>query len=366
MSKNILSNFILLLQELYNKFKKSFQYGLVTEEIIFIENCLHDITSVINLSDITLFYPSLFEASLFESILFKIKDLNCENNYEDRIKLNNNLPFLLLNSKLRDMGRVCDIVLSSRLPSFAQSKVLNILIYRFEKEHFQKKDVETILQVLLKNAIALEEKNVFLMGSFLKVIFVLGNVFPDVEIQLSIEARTSENLFRNMLFVIQTALTKKISHGENMVKQLLFVERQLVKNISISEEIDIDILSILFYFQKLNFELNKINFCKFVFYFCTNESTYLQAYHFVSFYMTKNFCSILSLLKYFFHPKYLAVFLDNSSIVNLYRDMNRALQKEEANCRENNSFYDTEGDELISYDILNNLIKYFFNQINCS
>lgn len=365
MKKNILKNFILLLQELYKKIIESSQYTLNSDNIVIVENCLSCLANFLNLSDLSLFYPVLYSISFFEATLLKIKNLKCESNYLDRIWLNNNLSFLLFNVVANKMWRICDVILSSKLPSFAQIKILNIIVYKFEKKSFQKEDVEKILQVLFKNTIAVDNRNNFLLGSFLKVILVLANSYPEMDIVTNIPVISSDNLFRNMVFLVYVGLTRKTSPMVNTIKNNKFIER-IIGNIAISEEMDNDILSVISYAQKISF-IDNFSYCKLIFYFCTNESTYLDAHSIVSFNWGKNFCSILTLLKNFFHPNHLGNILEKSDITKLYKDLNNSLKSCRTSYRENEtSYYQIEGDELIAYDILQKLISYLNKEMNYS
>lgn len=142
------------------------------------------------------------------------------------------------------------------------------------------------------------------------------------------------------------------------------VEKQLTQHVATSEETDNDILSLLIYFHVISKPRHNFSFCKFVFYFCTNESSYLNAYHIFSVFMGKRFNSILSMLQYFFGYDQLRLFLEDSDIIKLYDEIYKALESD--TLTSNNAFYEIEGDELVLHDILKLLLRNLKKKLNCS
>lgn len=292
--------------------------------------------------------------------------LCCEQNFEDRIWLRNNLPFLLFNTKSCDIARICDIILSHKPPSFAQIKVLSILIYKFEKYHLQNEDLKQLLEVLFKFATLIDDKNIFLLRCFLKVICVFASNLPEAKIDLRIAPLVSNCLYKNMIFIVHRALSKEPPSERNILSNMERVENHLIHSVSISEEVDSDILSVLVYFQKVSPRKNfNFNFCKFIFYFCTDESTHSDAFYLVSLFMGKKYFSILSMLKEFLHYNHLSSLLKHSDILRLYEDLNKALNNLKNNYTETKCFYQVEGDGLVCSDILKNLLRNLIKDLKC-
>lgn len=362
LKKNILSNLISCIQELCKKIKKSFQYIKIPQKVEIIEKLVEDLAVSLKMTYFPMFYPTLFEISSIRSYLNKIKHLNWENNYQGRIWLHNNVNFLIGNSDSCDVANVCDFLLSHNLPNFAQIQILSISLYRFDNRHFQVEDIKKLLRVLFKNTVLIDDQNIYLLQSVLKVIFAFAKRDLEGKIHPTLMTVNSKNLYRNMIYIVHEALSEIVSTNETLTTEI--VEKQLIEHVATSEEIDNDILSLLVYYQKISKPGHNFTFCKFVFYFCTNESTYLKSYHIFSLLMGKRFSSILSMLLYFFGYEHIKTLLENNDIIKLYDDLNRGLERDQI--ISNNGFYETEGDELIPRDILKLLLGNLRKKLNLS
>lgn len=360
MRKNILSNFILLLQELYYKFRKSFLCTTNPKKITDIRKHLQEISHFLKLSDLPYFYPMIFDVTSIRDNLNKVKFLNCGKLQEDRRWLHNNLHFLIVHSKSSNVANVCDILFSHNLPIFAQIKILSILICRYEKHNFDIEDIKNILEILFRSTVLVNDKQLFLLQSLLRVLTVFGQNLLELDIKINsrTELAFSDCLCRSMIFLLNEFLSKTVSENENFSIYTKTIEHQIIHSLGISEDTDHDILSGLIYFYKLSDSKNSLNFFKFMFYFCTNESTYLDAYYLISSIMAKKYCSILSLLKDFFHYDYLRSVLRYSDIINLYKTLKFVVEYDIGKYETKSSFYEIEGDELISIDIIKVLLMH--------
>lgn len=172
-SKHTTRNFMLLLQELYDKYVDSISDKPSEPKEL---NNIHK-----SFEQLTLFYRH-FNIKQFDLLLVKVLSVKealtiikqnmgfSSNDCRQRVWLHNYLPCLLINTFTTDLPNVLLTVLSRDLPECLQVKLLSILVDRFTKEH---KLPSRIIEILVSKAFDVKDTSSYLLTCYFKVILLL-------------------------------------------------------------------------------------------------------------------------------------------------------------------------------------------------
>ncbi|XP_050315940.1 uncharacterized protein LOC126750376 isoform X2 [Anthonomus grandis grandis] len=173
--RHVIRNFILLLQELLDKYNYSIRdklsgkpgYGEIHRKL----NELSCFLKIVNCGQFDLL---LVRTLSVEEILHKFEnsssDLKC---FPGTVWLHNNVPFLITNVPIGGLKRVLNVVLSKNIPEFVQIKVLGKLLDRISHSC---DDFSFILEELILKALNTSLKaSTYLQMSYYKLILLIFN-----------------------------------------------------------------------------------------------------------------------------------------------------------------------------------------------
>ncbi|XP_074039821.1 uncharacterized protein isoform X2 [Leptinotarsa decemlineata] len=344
MKKNIFRNLVFLIQELYEKYENSFEYYSKPQSMVKIHRTLKNLS----------LFLEKFDSELNDFLLLKVRQrmeiLKCfekKTKSENRIWLNNNIPFVIMNTESCNMYITLGKILLDDQPSFLHVKVLSILVSKFENNYFAEEDITNILQVLFKKSITVDDSNFYLHNCYFKVILLFIKSTTCKEISLTNVSLDSHSLYKTMIYILYLSVNRSVP--KNKTDEFYrTVQKQFINSFGINEDTDNDIVSTFIYCvrnspQQFRFELSKM-----VFYFSQFESTHLETYFFISSFMGKCYSGILDALKDFLSSKNLYDFIKNKLYVDLFfEQVIKYLDEASDEVDLQNDFYTVERDELI-------------------
>ncbi|KAJ8921131.1 hypothetical protein NQ315_013601 [Exocentrus adspersus] len=352
LSKNVFANFVLLIQLLYVKYKKSFECSIDKENIRVIDFALNDLVQVLR----------KYDGSFFDLILFKTKSQSIvlqefvhnfdENSFVDRLWLHNNITFLFVNARGTSISSVLRKILFRNISSCIQIKILTILISRFENNEFASCTVEEILGVLLEKSLSVDDADNYLLNCYFKTILLFYRFTNRFNVKNIIIPKTTSNMYKIMIFVL--CLSGQNQQVNPQVYNI--VSTKYMDFIYFTEELRNDTISTVPYLlENAPVEL-RLQLLKLVFYSALFGSTYLEAYKCISLISQKTYASVLVALKDFFSVQSLHGWLKDKTLVSrFFNDVVKYIPKHVQEIQ-SDGYYSEESDILVPKLFLERLV----------
>ncbi|KAJ8933769.1 hypothetical protein NQ314_013803 [Rhamnusium bicolor] len=264
-----------------------------------------------NIEDFLILFPSLIKPT--KEIKFSGNE--SQDDFKTRLWLHNIIPFLLINAKPNQIRNVLHKVLSEQMPCWMQVKVLAILVSKFENNDFNNETLRDLLQVLFEKSVLINDSENYLLNCYFKTILLFCDKTNCANIERkSLPYDNTNNLYKTMILVLYFSEQKHVNNVEQQTFYKLALSRYL-NSVSVSDEMDNDIMSTLIYFKKGAPKELYFNLFKLVFYFTVHNTTCHEAYNFISSSTGKTYCSILHALRDFLSMQNLTRHLEDENLV---------------------------------------------------
>ncbi|CAH1260296.1 unnamed protein product [Diabrotica balteata] len=341
--KNILANIYLLMQDLYEKYKMSYQHYSSTKGIAKIHCSWNNIVTFLRQVD----------SNIYDFLLMKIKPMKTilkEENFENSLWIHNNLPFLMLNA---NSIIICELIENKQfhqLPEFFQIKMLSILVQRFEQNHFTNDDLACITNSILKRSLSTNYSEHLSMSFFNFLLILHKNIAIKFKHQVCFSKHVYKNML-NLLYVSNTVLDLPVSYFESIIQNFK-------NNISINDEIHKDILSILnITYTKFPKEC-RLDICKIVFYLSLLKSSYIESLNLICTIVNRKYFSILDALNDFLSINTLLEILENKTIVHTFLKYISMILDRNEQLTYDEEFYNVESEVLVPKKFVKTILKY--------
>ncbi|XP_023310428.1 uncharacterized protein LOC108904191 [Anoplophora glabripennis] len=354
-SKNVTANFTFLIQQLYEKYQNSFQHCISKEGIKVMNFAIKDLLTELR----------RYDTRFFDFVLFKVKPrteilnefVNCRNeDFRKRLWLHNNIPFLFISAKNKEITVILEKILSNDLLHCIQIKILTILISKLESNEFDNDIINEILKTLFKKSVSLSDEDNYLLNCYFKTILVFYRYnrslsFKDDSVQFKI----TSNVSKLMIFVLYFSEQPEQLDDKQLFYDL--VETRYMNLNSFSEELKNDIISTLPYLQKQVPKQLLLKIFKLIFYCSLFYSTHLETYRCITYITGKSYSSILSAFKDFFSVQNLSLHLkDRTLVASFFSDVIKYVP-EHIQRIQSDGYYSEESDILIPKLFLERLIN---------
>ncbi|CAG9854305.1 unnamed protein product [Phyllotreta striolata] len=341
--KNIFANLALLMQELHEKYEVSYKYRIDSNGMEYMRVVWLNLTTYLN----------TIRTDLFDYLLIKVKSVReiLSSGVYDKNNMwfHNNLPYLFLNANCEEICAVLDDRKFLCIPEYCQVKMLSIFVQRFENNEFSLENLERIKNALFQVALSISDDKVYLLNCYFKCLTIFCGKTDDVfETSISI----STNLHKNMIALLRISKNPSNNSFFNAIMD------KIKRNISINEDLDNDIISVLtIIYPKLPKHLCS-DVLKIILYYSSLNPTHLGAYHFISKNSRKNYGGILQAICSFYRIDNLREHLgDEFTVKNFLSAVNKFLQSNSEEFKCDGEFYAIENDVLIPKTFLKTLFK---------
>ncbi|XP_050499492.1 uncharacterized protein LOC126880016 [Diabrotica virgifera virgifera] len=341
--KNILANLYLLMQDLYEKYKISYQHCSSTKGIASIHCSWNNIIQFLRQVD----------SDIYDFLLMKIKPIETilkEKKFENRLWIHNNLPFLMLNANSRVICEFIEDKQFHRLPEFFQIKMLSILLQRFEQNYCTNDDLGCITNSVLKRALSTNYSEHLSMSFFNFLLIFHKNIAVKFKHQVCLSKRTYNNML-NLLYAANTFSDLPNSYFESILQNFK-------RNISVNEEIHNDILSVLnISYSKFPKEC-RLEICKIVFYLSVLKSSYVESLNLICTIVNRKYFSILDALNDFLSINTLLEILGDKTTVHTFLNYISKFLDRKDQLTHDEEFYNVESEVLVPKDFVKTILKY--------